>query len=144
MFAVSLNVLHDRHLAADATQQTFLKAWRAAERFDPAREFAPWIYAIARRTAIDMSRKRRAVPSEHVDGVSTEAGLDRTWEVFEVRTALDKLPDPERVVVQMSHLEGLTHVEIASRLGIPVGTVKSRSHRAHRKLSVLLAHLREI
>jgi RNA polymerase sigma-70 factor (ECF subfamily) len=71
-------------------------------------------------------------------------GLETAWEVFEVRAALDRLPDAERVVVQLSHLEGLTHVEIADRLGIPVGTVKSRSHRAHQRLATLLSHVNEI
>lgn len=145
VYALSLNVLRDPDLAADATQQTFLKAWRAAATYDPERQFRPWIYAIARRTAIDIYRKRkRIVPSDDVDGITTPPGLETTWEVFEVRAALDKLPDAERVVVQLSHLDGLTHVEIADRLGIPVGTVKSRSHRAHQRLAALLSHVNEI
>ncbi|MFZ0015379.1 MAG: RNA polymerase sigma factor [Acidimicrobiia bacterium] len=145
VYALSLSVLRDRDLAADATQQTFLKAWRASATYDPDREFRPWIYAIARRTAIDIYRKRRRlVPSDDVDSVSISPGLEVTWEVFEVRAALDKLPDAERIVVQLSHLEGLTHPEIAERLGIPVGTVKSRSHRAHQRLAALLSHVNEI
>jgi RNA polymerase sigma-70 factor (ECF subfamily) len=67
----------------------------------------------------------------------------RVWEVFQVRAAVDILSDDERQVVQMSHFEGLTHSEIADRLDIPVGTVKSRSHRAHRHLVELLGHLQE-
>ncbi len=145
VYALSLSVLRDPDLAADATQQTFLKAWRASATYDPEREFRPWIYAIARRTAIDIYRKRkRVVPSDDVDEVTTPPGLETAWEVFEVRAALDRLPDAERVVVQLSHLEGLTHVEIAERLGIPVGTVKSRSHRAHQRLATLLSHVNEI
>ena len=145
VYALSLSVLRDHDLAADATQQTFLKAWRASATYDPEREFRPWIYAIARRTAIDIYRKRkRIVPSDDVDGATTPPGLETTWEVFEVRAAVDKLPDAERVVVQLSHLEGLTHSEIAERLGIPIGTVKSRSHRAHQRLATLLSHVNEI
>lgn len=144
VYALSLSVLRDRDLAADATQQTFFKAWKASATYDPDREFRPWIYAIARRTAIDIYRKRkRIVPSDDVDDVVTAPGLETTWEVFEVRAALDKLPDAERMVVQLSHLEGLTHTEIAERLGIPVGTVKSRSHRAHQRLAALLSHVNE-
>lgn len=145
VYALSLSVLRDPDLAADATQQTFLKAWRASATYDPEREFRPWIYAIARRTAIDIYRKRkRIVPSEDIDGATTPPGLETTWEVFEVRAALDRLPDAERVVVQLSHLEDLTHAEIAERLGIPIGTVKSRSHRAHQRLATLLSHVNEI
>lgn len=145
VFALALSVLRDRHLAADATQQTFFKAWRSASEFDPERPFAPWLYTIARRTAIDIYRKRsRVVPSEHVDSVAPEEpGLEAAWETFQVRAALDRLSDEERSVMQMSHLEGLTHQEIADRLDIPLGTVKSRSHRAHQRLAELLDHLKE-
>jgi RNA polymerase sigma-70 factor (ECF subfamily) len=140
-----MSILGDHGLAADATQQTFIKAWRAASTYDADRSFGPWIYAIARRTAIDLYRKRaRVVVSDEVDVVQLPVGLETVWEVFEVRSALDRLPDEEREVVRMSHFEGLTHVEIAERLDIPVGTVKSRSHRAHQRLLALLRHVEEV
>ncbi len=144
VFALSMSILRDRGLAADATQQTFIKAWRAASTYDPERSFAPWIYTIARRTAIDIYRKQsRARPSENIEIVALPPNLETVWEIFEVRSALDQLPDDERHVVRLSHFEGLTHVEIAERLGIPVGTVKSRSHRAHQRLIELLRHVEE-
>lgn len=144
VYALSMSILGDPDLAADATQITFLKAWRAASTYDPNRSLGPWIYAIARRTAIDLHRKRaRDVPSDQVDVVSVSPGLETAWEVFEVRAALDQLPDDERRVIRLSHFEGLTHVEIAEHLGIPVGTVKSRSHRAHRRLNEMLRHVLE-
>lgn len=144
VFAISLKILRDHALAADATQQTFIKAWRAAGTFDTDREFGPWIYAIARRSAIDIYRKQtRSVASEDVDTQTFDPSLDTIWEVFEVRSALERLTDEEREVIKLSHFNGLTHVEIADHLGIPVGTVKSRSHRAHRRLLELLAHLEE-
>jgi RNA polymerase sigma factor (sigma-70 family) len=144
VFAISMSVLHDHGLAADATQQTFLKAWQAATTYDPNRELAPWIYAIARRTAIDIYRKQsRSIASDAVDSPVLPPALDTIWEVFEVRSALDRLPDEERLVIKLSHFEGLTHVEIAEHMGIPVGTVKSRSHRAHQKLIELLRHVEE-
>jgi len=144
VFALSMSILGEHGLAADATQQTFIKAWRAASTYDAERSFAPWIYAIARRTAIDLYRKRaRVVVSDEVDLVSFPPGLETVWEVFEVRSALDQLPDEERQVVKLSHFDGFTHVEIAERLDIPVGTVKSRSHRAHRRLVELLRHVEE-
>ena len=145
VFAVSMSILRDRGLAADATQQTFIKAWRAASTYDAERSFGPWIYAIARRTAIDLYRKRaRVVVSDEVDVVHFPVGLETVWEVFEVRSALDRLPDEEREVIKMSHFDGLTHVEIAERLDIPVGTVKSRSHRAHQRLLSMLKHVEEV
>src|SRR5918995_1122995 len=109
------------------------------------RDLAPWLYAIARRVAIDIHRResRAAVPAQLADDdVAVEpVSLSRTWQAWEVRAAVDKLPAPERDVVRLGHLEGLTHREIADHLGIPVGTVKSRSARAHRRLAALLGHL---
>lgn len=144
VFAISMSVLHDHGLAADATQHTFIKAWQAASTYDAERELGPWIFAIARRTAIDVYRKQRhSVTSNDVDTVEMPPGLDTIWEVYEVRSALDRLPDEERQVIKLSHFDGLTHVEIAEHMGIPLGTVKSRSHRAHQKLLELLKHVEE-
>jgi RNA polymerase sigma-70 factor (ECF subfamily) len=69
--------------------------------------------------------------------------MDRGYDAWAVRQAIDELPDDERAVVQLQHVEGLSHVEIADQLGVPVGTVKSRSFRAHRRLASALGHLRE-
>jgi RNA polymerase sigma-70 factor (ECF subfamily) len=144
VFAVAMSILGDRGLAADATQQTFIKAWRAASTYDPERSFGPWIYAIARRTAIDVYRKQaRSFPTDDVDVAVFPPGLETAWEVFEVRAALDRLPDDERQVVKLSHFDGMTHVQIAAELDIPVGTVKSRSFRAHRRLAEMLRHVEE-
>ena len=66
--------------------------------------------------------------------------LDVVWHV---RRAIDALPDDEATIVRLQHLDGLTHAEIAEKLGIALGTVKSRSHRAHHKLAARLGHLRE-
>lgn len=142
VYALSMSVLRDPGLAADATQQTFVKAWRAADSYDPDRPFAPWIYSIARRTAIDIYRKEsRRIPVDSVTVVDPGPSMETVWEVYRVRAALDQLSDEEREVVRMSHFDGLTHPEIAQRLDIPLGTVKSRSHRAHRHLAELLADL---
>jgi RNA polymerase sigma-70 factor (ECF subfamily) len=138
-------ITHDRELAAEVVQQTFLKAWRAAATFDGTREIAPWLYSIARRTAIDCvraeSRPTRGGHAPEVDVGEEGTSLDRVWEQFQVRRAIDGLPPDEREVVRRSHLLGETHEEIAARLEIPVGTVKSRSARAHRRLASALAHL---
>jgi RNA polymerase sigma-70 factor (ECF subfamily) len=144
VFAVSMSILRDRGLAADATQQTFIKAWRASSIYDPERDFGPWIYAIARRTAIDLYRREaRRGEAELSEVASMAPGLETVYEVFEVRAALDRLPDDERQVIKLSHFAGFSHVEIATLLGVPLGTVKSRSHRAHARLLQLLSHLEE-
>ena len=146
VFTVAYRALGDRSLAEEAVQQTFLQAWRAATRFDTERDPAPWLYAIARRVAVDLYRRER----RHQDTERTEAevavlspSFEGTWEAWEVRAALDALTEEERAIMRATHYQGLTHEETAERLGIPVGTVKSRSYRAHKRMAGLLAHLQE-
>ncbi len=146
VFTVAFRSLGDRGLAEEAVQQTFLQAWRGASRFDPNRDPAPWLYAIARRVSVDMYRReRRHQDNERSD---TEVAVlspsfEGTWEAWEVRSALDELTEDERAIMRATHYLGLTHEETAERLGVPVGTVKSRSYRAHKRMAGLLAHLRE-
>jgi RNA polymerase sigma-70 factor (ECF subfamily) len=151
VYAVAYRVLGDRHRAEEATQETFVKAWRAAQSFDEARELGPWLAAIARRVAIDVYRReavRSADPIESVPGgdpalVATPQSAEAIYDVWEVRQAVAELPSDEQEVVRLQHLEGFTHVQIAERLGVAVGTVKSRSFRAHKRLAEQLGHLRE-
>lgn len=151
VYAVCRNQLGNPQLAEDATQQTFLKAWRAARTVDPGRDLAPWLATIARRTAIDIHRREARRPTARLDDVAPAdpnvvelpVGVERSFEVAEVRAAIDSLPPEEREIVRLQHLEELTHVEVADRLGVPIGTVKSRSFRAHKRLATMLGHLRE-
>lgn len=141
---VAMSYLHDRELADDVVQATFLNAWRAASSFDPTRKLAPWLYTIARRQAIDIRRKLRrveTVTTESIEGADEGPELDHVWEAWQVRLAVDELQPDEREVVRLTWFAGLTHGEVAERLGVPVGTVKSRSHRAHGRLAALLGHL---
>lgn len=145
---IARSVVPDPELSKEVVQQTFLKAWRSAGSFDTEREFAPWLYAIARRTAIDVLRtQRRSAPAAELIETAAEDGdygtmsLERTWEIHEVRQAIDQLPQVERETIRLSHMVGLSHPEIAERLGVPVGTVKSRSARGHARLGHSLRHL---
>jgi RNA polymerase sigma-70 factor (ECF subfamily) len=145
VFTVARSIVRDRELAADVVQQTFVKAWRAARTFEGNRQLAPWLYSIARHTAIDALRAEtkptRGGHGPEVDvGVQTET-FERTWVRFEVRRAIDALPEAEREIVRRSHLLGHTHEAIADQLGIPLGTVKSRSGRAHKRLAAALSHM---
>ena len=148
VYSVAFKVLGDANLAEDATQQAFLQAWRAAPAYDPARALGPWLATIARRAAIDVYRRSRRHET-HSDLESAEAtlvshppSLDQLYERWEVRRAVDSLPAEDREVVRLQHFAGMSHSEIAERLHIPLGTVKSRTFRAHRRLVNLLAHLR--
>ncbi|SBT38711.1 RNA polymerase sigma factor [Micromonospora auratinigra] len=152
MYAAAYNVLGSRDLAADAVQQAFVQAWRAADRFDASREIQPWLYAITRRAAVDIYRRRRKIVSEVPFDESwssaaelRDAGisLDATWQVWQVREALERLPPDERQVLQLAYYQGMTQSEIAAALSIALGTVKSRTFRAQRHLASRLAHLRD-
>jgi RNA polymerase sigma-70 factor (ECF subfamily) len=151
VYAVAHRVLGRDDLAEEAVQQTFVRAWQGADRFDITRDPAPWLATIARRAAIDVYRREGRRPTSPLAGVAADhravvslpPDLDTLDAVWHVRRAIDTLPPDEATVVRLQHLDGLTHTEISERLGIALGTVKSRSHRAHRKLAKLLGHLRE-
>lgn len=151
VYAVAYKVLGEPGLAEEATQQAFLKAWRAAQSFDERRELGPWLASIARRVAIDLYRRealRRADPLEDVhEGdpalVSSPESVEAIYDIWEVRQAVAELPDDEQEIVKLQHFEGLTQAQVAERLGVAVGTVKSRSFRAHKRLATMLGHLRE-
>jgi RNA polymerase sigma-70 factor, ECF subfamily len=151
VFTVCYRSLGERTLAEDATQQTFLQAWRAASTFDVDRDPGPWLYAIARRAAVDVYRRERRHRSNVVADLRGEdpeiailpPSFEGMWEAWEVRTAVDRLSSEEQAVIKATVFLGLTHQEAAESLGIPVGTVKSRTYRAHRRLADLLAHVRE-
>src|SRR5689334_14105796 len=139
VYAVAHRVLGRADLAEDAVQQTFVRAWQAADRIDVARDPAPWLATIAKRTAIDVYRHESRRESDAIEHVPADdpavvslppdmASLDAVWHV---RRAIEALAPEEAVVVRMQHLEGMTHTDIADKLGIALGTVKSRSHRAH-------------
>ena len=152
VFAVALKVLGDRSLAEEASQQAFVQAWRAARTFDPSRDLGPWLATIARRAAIDVHRRELVRAHSSVEdmtgrepaALAVDDGSDRAHEVWAVRSAVDELPQEERDVVRLQHLDGLTHRQIADHLGIPLGTVKSRSNRGHRRLAARLGYLREV
>jgi RNA polymerase sigma factor (sigma-70 family) len=151
VYAVAYKVLGDRSLAEEATQQTFLKAWRAAQSFEAQRELGPWLAAIARRVAIDLYRREavrgtdpiESVAPAHPALISSPDSAEAIYDVWEVREAVAQLPPEEQEVIRLQHLEGFTHAQIAERLGIAAGTVKSRSFRAHKRLAAILGHLRE-
>ena len=145
VLTVARSIVRDPELARDVVQRTFLKAWEGAQTFEGGREIAPWLYTIARRTAIDAIRSEsqptRGGHEREVEIVTEAESFDATWERYEVRRALDDLPPDEREVLRRSHYLGESHTQIAAAMDVPVGTVKSRSARAHRRLARALAHL---
>jgi len=146
VFGIAMRILKDRGYAEEAAQQTFVKAWQAANRIDPDRDIGPWLYTIARRVAIDVYRRERrhaAVELEDREIAVLPPSLEGAWEEWQVRQAVEQLPPDERDILKHMYFLGYTQEETAQRLEVPVGTVKSRSYRAHRKLAESLGHLQE-
>ena len=137
---VARRTLSRTDLADDATQETMLRAWRTASRLDPARPIAPWLVTVAKRVAIDISRReavRATVPLRDADAgaVTVPDGTARSDVATVVHAALAKLNADDAELMMMHHFDGLTYTEIAERTGTPVGTIKSRSFRVHRQLT---------
>jgi RNA polymerase sigma-70 factor (ECF subfamily) len=151
VYAVAYRVLGRRDLAEDAVQETFVRAWQAADGFDVERDPAAWLATISKRAAIDIHRREARRPATGLIDLAADdpavvtlppdlGSVDAVWQV---RRAIDQLQPDEATIIRMHHLDGMTHTQIADRLGVALGTVKSRSHRAHAKLASLLGHLTE-
>jgi RNA polymerase sigma factor (sigma-70 family) len=146
-YFLAFRILHDAGHAEEAVQIAYIKLWRAASRVDPGRDIRPLLFTIVRRSAFDVAAANRRQPWTQLDEQAPLQAVDddteRSCIAWTVRQAIDELPDCEREVVRLQHLEGLSQTEVAERMGISVGTVKSRSFRAHKRLASLLSSLRE-
>ncbi|MEQ7127187.1 sigma-70 family RNA polymerase sigma factor [Actinopolymorpha sp. B11F2] len=78
VFAVAWSVLGDRELAVEAVQDTFVRAWRAAARYDPTQDIAPWLFTIARRVSVDIWRSRRRMPTAELEETSARVAPSKT------------------------------------------------------------------
>lgn len=142
VFGLALRRLGDRGRAEDATQETFASVWRAAGSYRPERgPAAPWLYAVARNAIIDRSRARGEPSAEPPEEAAPEPGpaerAETGWVSWRVHRALEELPDQERSLIELAYWGGLSQAEIANFVGIPLGTVKTRTRSA-------LAHLADL
>jgi RNA polymerase sigma-70 factor, ECF subfamily len=143
VFGLALRRLGDRGRAEDAVQETFASVWRAAGSYKPERgPGAPWLYAVARNAIVDNGRAKREPP---VDGIeertSDETPADRAeagWIAWRVHRSLAELPENERVVIELAYWRGRSQSEIAELLGIPLGTVKTRTRTGLARLADML------
>src|SRR5215208_1665340 len=144
LYGFACNALGDPGLAEEVVQDAFTSVWRNADRFDPARaSFRTWLYALTRNRIIDLRRRAAARPRTAEAPKGEElAELDESLELAAVRwqvgAALRKLSPEHREVIRMAHFESLTLREVAEALGLPLGTVKSRSYYALRHLRLAL------
>ena len=148
LYRFVLRGLGDAGAAQDVVQETFLRAWRAADRFDPQlASLRVWLFAIARNAMLDHARASRARPwqRELVDppGAEQAAGavedhterLVRSWVVEE---ALRRLSAEHRTAIVQTHLQGRPYAEVAAALGVPIGTVRSRVFYGLKALRVVM------
>jgi RNA polymerase sigma-70 factor (ECF subfamily) len=143
VFGLALRRLGDRGRAEDAVQETFASVWRAAGSYRPERgPGAPWLYAVARNAIVDNGRTRREPPVEGVEEKSgEETPADRAesgWVAWRVHRAIAELPENERVVIELAYWGGRSQSEVADLLGIPLGTVKTRTRTGLARLAEML------
>ena len=143
VFGLALRRLGDRGRAEDAVQETFASIWRSAGSYRPERgPGAPWLYAVARNAIVDRARSRSELPAEIPERADESAGpLERTeqgWVAWRVHRALEELPEHEREVIALAYWSGLSQSEVAEFLGIPLGTVKTRTRAALGRLADVL------
>jgi RNA polymerase sigma-70 factor, ECF subfamily len=147
VLAMALRQLGDNGRAEEAAQETFAAVWRSARSFRPERgSGSAWLYAVARHAIIDRARQRREPAAEIPETVSPEAGPDEraevSWLAWRVHSALEKLPERERVVLELAYWSGLSQAEIASYLDVPLGTVKTRTRTGLGRLGGILDEMR--
>jgi RNA polymerase sigma factor (sigma-70 family) len=127
----------------DVMQRVFYEVWRVRERYDPKQSLRGWVLGIARKRAIDHLRKRKdtVVSIDAVREITGDDGremAERYGWADEIRNALGLLPPLQREVIAMAYYDGYSQTEIASRLDIPLGTVKTRTSRGLQRLAGLL------
>lgn len=143
VFGLALRRLGDRGRAEDAVQETFASVWRSAGSYKPERgPGAPWIYAVARNAIVDRARSRTDTPADIPEEPANEPGpadlAEQGWVAWRVHRALEELPEREREVIALAYWSGLSQSEVAEYLGLPLGTVKTRTRAALGHLAELL------
>jgi RNA polymerase sigma-70 factor (ECF subfamily) len=159
VYALVFRLLRDRDDAEDVVEEVFWQAWRQAARYEQARGSASaWLIAIARTRALDRLRsasRRREAPlaDERAEGAAPVAPVaaadgpavqvDAAERRTRVLAALAELPAEQREALELAYYEGLSQTEIADRTGQPLGTIKTRTRLALRKLRERLSALRD-
>ena len=144
VYSVALRVLGETTQAEDILQEIFLQLWRNPQTFDSNRgSLGAWLAVITRHRAIDLLRRRR--PESDIEDVIVavdtrlEQTTDRNMAIAKIRAVVERLPAEQRKPLEMAFFEGLTHSEIATKTGEPLGTIKTRIRSALLTLRKALA-----
>jgi RNA polymerase sigma-70 factor (ECF subfamily) len=151
VYSIALNAVNDQATAEEITQDVFLRVWENAKTYQIGRgKVSTWIISIARHRSIDMLRHRGArlesrivyLDDLHPAVLPQSSDLENSWELShrreQVRVALGSLPEEQKTALGMAYFHGYTHREIANKLNLPLGTVKTRIRLAMQKLRSLL------
>ena len=143
LYGFAVRSLADPGLAEEAVQETFLRAWRAGERFDPQiGSLRTWLFAILRNVVIDLGRARSVRPSVAEGGIEPSVEtLDETLLSWQIEEAMRRIGDDHRRVLVETYYRGRPYAEVAEELGVPEGTVKSRVYYGLRALRVVLEEM---
>jgi RNA polymerase sigma-70 factor (ECF subfamily) len=140
VLGLALRRLGDRGRAEDAVQEAFAAVWRSAGSYRPERGAgAPWLYTVARNAIVDGLRRTPEPAAEVPESAAAEDGpperAEASWLAWRVHRALEELPEHERPVIELAYYGGLSQSEIADYLGLPLGTVKTRTRSALSRLA---------
>jgi RNA polymerase sigma-70 factor (ECF subfamily) len=143
VYGFALRRLRDRGQAEDVAQETFASVWRSAGSYRQERgPGAAWLYAVARNAVVDRirvnARANPPVPSETGSEAGPEDAVQTDWLAWRVHRAFTELPETERNVLELAYWGGLSQSEIADFLGIPLGTVKTRTRSGLARMADLL------
>jgi RNA polymerase sigma-70 factor (ECF subfamily) len=144
VYHLAYRTVRDVEEAKDATQEAWVKAYRALASFRPGAKFSTWIFTIVYRVCCDrLAKRKRFTGAEIPDVADATPGPAATYEAAEdaarLRRAIDALPEKYRAVITLFHLQGKQYEEIATVLGLPLGTVKTHLFRAKDLLRAALS-----
>ena len=147
VYTLAVRLVADRELAADISQEAFVRAWRALPNFRGDAKFSTWMHRITVNVAWTQRRKQRRHRADPIDesfaepisdSISPERAAESAAIQGKLRAALNQLPRPIRTVVVLKDVYGWTHSEIGAHLGITVTAAKVRLHRGRKQLRNLL------
>jgi RNA polymerase sigma-70 factor (ECF subfamily) len=143
LYGFALRSLGDFGLAEEAVQETFVRAWRAGERFDPEiGSLRTWLFAILRNVVIDLGRARASRPRVAEGGIEPSVEpLEQVLLSWQIEEAMRRIGEDHRHVLVETHFRGRPYNEVAAELGVPEGTVKSRVYYGLRALRVVLEEM---
>lgn len=146
LYRLAFRSLHDHGLAEEAVQETFVRAWRAADRYRAeAGTLRTWLFAIARNVVVDLARRRTVRPAvAHGEREEVAAGadpLDRLLTAWQVEEAMRRLSPEHLHALVETYYRQRPYAEVAAETGVPVGTLRSRVYYALRALRLALEEM---